>query len=85
MGLVDSWNLKWEVKAEYPYSTYICDTEEQAMEKIAFEKAVHHVQCQVRVVGDKVKFYGVPPRYQDRIELPHYLDEDGWADGVWAK
>lgn len=59
MPFVDTYFLKYEVKADYPYSTHICDTEEDAKAVVRWERKVHNVGCTVRVVGEAVRFFGL--------------------------
>lgn len=60
MTIVDSYLLQYEVVAEYPYSTHICDTEEDAKAVIEWEYEVHGVGCTVRVIGPKAYYRGFP-------------------------
>lgn len=46
--------LRYEVKAEYPYSTHLCDTLEEVNALVAFERNVHNVSCRIRLVSNYV-------------------------------
>ena len=68
MSIVDTWNLRFEVQAEYPYSTHVCDTEDQVRKVLDFEREVHGVACTVRAIGEARRFYGAPKRNDAEAE-----------------
>lgn len=78
MGMVDSYNLKYEVVSEYPYGTKVCDTEQEAINHIMWQYVLYKIVCRVRVVGEYAQFRGVPKRYEitDR-SLLRIMERDG--------